>query len=109
MGILAYNGITILNTLVTGTSYSTIVDIRHVMGFSLISTITGLSGHADITIECSNDGINFDTIEGTDEAITQDGSYGRYTYSAQYGYIRQKVIVSGGSATVVTKLMAKEE
>lgn len=82
--------------------------LEYMTGFSFHCIWTATTVSATVTVQCSNDGTNWEDVAGTTENITADGSVMYNVSDVYYKYVRLQITYSSGTITTfVAKFYAK--
>ena len=100
----------LLNTNITAGVNTSSALLRYVDDYAVqintsnFSTAVGLS----VTLEGSNDDVNYDTIAGTMNAITANGTGSINVENAGYRHVRAALLITSGSADIEILITGKE-
>jgi hypothetical protein len=90
------------------TKYSDTVDITHCLGFSADAVWSASGATGDVTLQSSNDGVNFYDIADADEAISGNGSnFWNYFYFANFRYLRLRCTCASNAIVINFNIVAK--
>ena len=104
LSLLTENQNIILPVTTSSNQSSKVINIQQLSGYSVQTTFTG-SPSGTLTINGSNDGINFSVVQT--QAVSSSGTYLYNTYNVHYIYV-QVNWVGSGTGTITSIFTAKD-
>jgi hypothetical protein len=97
----------VLNSSVSSSTYSDIVDLQHFTFVSYQVTVKDGTVAGTTNLQLSNDGVNFIDDSTTSKAFSGVGSTITQAIDVAVKYVRVKVTVSSGSSNMTITLVSK--